>query len=82
MSSQADCEAALAVQPLACARTQGQDIVQAFSETMLDIPDADLSDAGNVHLCSDYVKDIYSYLRRLEVTKWLMAYLFWYFECA
>ncbi|KAG9341905.1 hypothetical protein JZ751_018222 [Albula glossodonta] len=33
---------------------------------MLEIPDVDLGDAGNLQLCSEYVKDIYSYLRHLE----------------
>ncbi|KAJ8407761.1 hypothetical protein AAFF_G00268050 [Aldrovandia affinis] len=66
---QADRDTALAVQPLACVKNEDQNIVQAFSETMLDIPDVDLDDADNALVCSEYVKDIYSYLRHVEGTQ-------------
>ncbi|KAM4709588.1 G2/mitotic-specific cyclin-B1-like [Discoglossus pictus] len=39
---------------------------QAFSNVLLQVKDVDAEDAGNTMLCSDYVKDIYCYLRKLE----------------
>ncbi|KAG9328099.1 hypothetical protein JZ751_016558, partial [Albula glossodonta] len=66
VSRQADCVTTTSVQPLACEKIQGVDHKWAFSEIMLEIPDVDLGDAGNLQLCSEYVKDIYSYLRHLE----------------
>lgn len=41
---------------------------QAFSDALLcKIEDIDSEDNENPQLCSDYVKDIYQYLRQLEV---------------
>lgn len=45
------------------------DLCQAFSDALLcKIEDIDHEDWENPQLCSDYVKDIYQYLRQLEVT--------------
>ncbi|XP_074474073.1 G2/mitotic-specific cyclin-B1 [Sebastes fasciatus] len=45
------------------------DLCQAFSDVMLHtaIRDVDADDYDNPMLCSEYVKDIYKYLRQLEV---------------
>lgn len=45
------------------------DLCQAFSDVMLGtaIRDVDADDYDNPMLCSEYVKDIYKYLRQLEV---------------
>ncbi|XP_068954270.1 G2/mitotic-specific cyclin-B2 isoform X3 [Petaurus breviceps papuanus] len=45
-----------------------EDLCQAFSNALLcKIEDIDDEDWENPQLCSDYVKDIYQYLRQLEV---------------
>ncbi|XP_076012024.1 G2/mitotic-specific cyclin-B2-like [Genypterus blacodes] len=44
-----------------------EQLCQAFSEALLTIQDVDEEDADMPHLCSEYVKDIYAYLRVLEV---------------
>ena len=41
------------------------DLCQAFSDML--IKDVDADDNDNLMLCSEYVKDIYKYLRLLEV---------------
>ncbi|KAA0714796.1 G2/mitotic-specific cyclin-B1 [Triplophysa tibetana] len=41
---------------------------QAFSSLLLDIQDVDSADAVDAQMCSEYVRDIYSYLHQLEVT--------------
>ncbi|KFQ27258.1 G2/mitotic-specific cyclin-B2, partial [Merops nubicus] len=47
---------------------QEEDLCQAFSDVLLNnIEDIDAEDLGNPQLCSDYVKDIYLYLRELEL---------------
>lgn len=47
---------------------QEEDLCQAFSDVLLNnIEDIDAEDGGNPQLCSDYVKDIYLYLKDLEV---------------
>ncbi|TDH01825.1 hypothetical protein EPR50_G00166710 [Perca flavescens] len=45
------------------------DLCQAFSDVILHtaVRDVDADDYDNPMLCSDYVKDIYKYLRQLEV---------------
>lgn len=43
------------------------DLCQAFSDVLLNIKDVDADDYDNPMLCSEYVKDIYLYLRQLEV---------------
>lgn len=45
-----------------------ENLCQAFSDALLcKIEDIDQEDGENPQLCSDYVKDIYVYLRQLEV---------------
>ncbi|NWQ90600.1 CCNB2 protein, partial [Burhinus bistriatus] len=47
---------------------QEKDLCQAFSDVLLNnVEDIDADDWGNPQLCSDYVKDIYLYLRELEL---------------
>ncbi|NWI00356.1 CCNB2 protein, partial [Tichodroma muraria] len=47
---------------------QEEDLCQAFSDVLLNnVEDIDAEDWENPQLCSDYVKDIYLYLRELEV---------------
>lgn len=43
------------------------ELCQAFSEALLTVQDVDEDDEDQPQLCSQYVKDIYSYLRELEV---------------
>ncbi|KAM5194842.1 G2/mitotic-specific cyclin-B1 [Mantella aurantiaca] len=42
---------------------------EAFSDALLQVKDVDEEDADNPMLCSDYVKDIYCYLRDLEADR-------------
>ncbi|XP_019359862.1 PREDICTED: G2/mitotic-specific cyclin-B2 isoform X2 [Gavialis gangeticus] len=45
-----------------------EDLCQAFSDVLLsNVEDIDADDWENPQLCSDYVKDIYLYLRQLEL---------------
>lgn len=44
-------------------------LCQAFSDVLLDAEDVDEEDASDPSLCSSYVKDIYKYLRQLEVSR-------------
>ncbi|XP_009884049.1 PREDICTED: G2/mitotic-specific cyclin-B2 [Charadrius vociferus] len=47
---------------------QEKDLCQAFSDVLLNnVEDIDADDWANPQLCSDYVKDIYLYLRELEL---------------
>ncbi|KGL81552.1 G2/mitotic-specific cyclin-B2, partial [Tinamus guttatus] len=47
---------------------QEEDLCQAFSDVLLNnVEDIDAEDQENPQLCSDYVKDIYLYLRQLEL---------------
>ncbi|XP_067424559.1 G2/mitotic-specific cyclin-B1 [Emydura macquarii macquarii] len=41
-------------------------LCQAFSDVLLEVKDVDADDGADPNLCSEYVKDIYSYLRDLE----------------
>ncbi|XP_053549991.1 G2/mitotic-specific cyclin-B1 [Bombina bombina] len=43
-----------------------EELCQAFSDVLIEVKDVDADDAGNPMLCSEYVKDIYCYLRSLE----------------
>uniref|UniRef100_UPI00398F7AAA G2/mitotic-specific cyclin-B1 n=1 Tax=Pristiophorus japonicus TaxID=55135 RepID=UPI00398F7AAA len=43
-----------------------EDLCQAFSDVLLPVKDVDADDGDNPMLCSEYVKDIYKYLRKLE----------------
>ncbi|KAM4592412.1 G2/mitotic-specific cyclin-B2-like [Odontesthes bonariensis] len=48
-------------------------LCQAFSEMLLTVQDVDEQDADLPQLCSEYVKDIYSYLHVLEVQQAVRA---------
>ncbi|XP_019583600.1 G2/mitotic-specific cyclin-B1 [Rhinolophus sinicus] len=41
-------------------------LCQAFSDVLLAVNDVDAEDGADPNLCSEYVKDIYTYLRQLE----------------
>ncbi|XP_056135369.1 G2/mitotic-specific cyclin-B2-like [Lampris incognitus] len=43
-----------------------EELYQAFSETLLDVEDIDKNDSDMPQMCSEYVKDIFVYLRSLE----------------
>ncbi|TKS70478.1 G2/mitotic-specific cyclin-B2 [Collichthys lucidus] len=49
------------------------ELCQAFSEALLTVQDVDQDDADLPQLCSQYVKDIYSYLHVLEVQQAVRA---------
>ncbi|KAE8617606.1 hypothetical protein XENTR_v10009136 [Xenopus tropicalis] len=44
-----------------------EELCQAFSNALTNVEDIDADDGGNPQLCSDYVMDIYNYLKQLEV---------------
>lgn len=63
-----------ALQPVAAVPSAQADVsmkedelCQAFSNSLFPVEDIDEGDSEMPQLCSEYVKDIYSYLRRLEV---------------
>ncbi|XP_015272693.1 PREDICTED: G2/mitotic-specific cyclin-B1 isoform X2 [Gekko japonicus] len=41
-------------------------LCQAFSDVLLEVRDVDTDDAADPNLCSEYVKDIYNYMKVLE----------------
>ncbi|XP_069561934.1 G2/mitotic-specific cyclin-B1 [Brachyistius frenatus] len=55
--------------PMETSGSAPADLCQAFSDVMLHaaVRDVDADDYDNPMLCSEYVKDIYKYLRQLEV---------------
>ncbi|XP_019960703.1 G2/mitotic-specific cyclin-B1 [Paralichthys olivaceus] len=55
--------------PMETSGCEPRDLCQAFSDVMLEtaVRDVDADDYDNPMLCSEYVKDIYKYLRQLEV---------------
>ncbi|XP_059402206.1 G2/mitotic-specific cyclin-B1 [Carassius carassius] len=53
--------------PMETSGCASDDLCQAFSDVMLNIKDVDADDYDNPMLCSEYVKDIYLYLRQLEI---------------
>lgn len=62
-----------ALQPVAAVPSAQADVsmkedelCQAFSNSLFPVEDIDEGDSEMPQLCSEYVKDIYSYLRRLE----------------
>uniref|UniRef100_A0A8C3KFT2 Cyclin B1 n=1 Tax=Calidris pygmaea TaxID=425635 RepID=A0A8C3KFT2_9CHAR len=57
-----------------CAQSEDM-LCQAFSDVLLDVEDVDVDDGNNPGLCSNYVKDIYKYLRELEVGRSRPKYL-------
>ncbi|XP_058484491.1 G2/mitotic-specific cyclin-B2 isoform X1 [Solea solea] len=54
-------------QPADVSMMEEEELCQAFSEALLTVEDVDEQDADQPQLCSEYVKDIYSYLHMLEV---------------
>uniref|UniRef100_A0A8C1AMX2 Cyclin B1 n=1 Tax=Cyprinus carpio carpio TaxID=630221 RepID=A0A8C1AMX2_CYPCA len=52
--------------PMETSGCASDDLCQAFSDVLLDIKDVDADDYDNPMLYSEYVKDIYLYLRQLE----------------
>ncbi|KFQ49697.1 G2/mitotic-specific cyclin-B1, partial [Pelecanus crispus] len=50
-------------------------LCKAFSDVLLDVEDVDAEDSADANLCSNYVKDIYKYLRDLEVGRSRPKYL-------
>ncbi|ETE69802.1 G2/mitotic-specific cyclin-B1, partial [Ophiophagus hannah] len=44
-------------------------LCQAFSDVLLEVKDVDTDDVSDPNLCSEYVKDIYNYLKVLENNK-------------
>ncbi|KAM8872774.1 G2/mitotic-specific cyclin-B1-like [Synchiropus picturatus] len=54
--------------PMETSGCEPADLCQAFSDVMLDtaIRDVDADDYDNPMLCSEYVKEIYKYMRQLE----------------
>ncbi|TRY91871.1 hypothetical protein DNTS_017671 [Danionella cerebrum] len=52
--------------PMETSGCASDDLCQAFSDVLLTIKDVDADDYDNPMLCSEYVKDIYLYLRQLE----------------
>ncbi len=55
--------------PMETSGCASDDLCQAFSDVLLNIKDVDADDYDNPMLCSEFVKDIYLYLRQLEVRK-------------
>ncbi|XP_059830434.1 G2/mitotic-specific cyclin-B1 [Hypanus sabinus] len=53
--------------PSEATESVSEDLCQAFSEVLLPVKDVDAADGDNPMLCSNYVKDIYKYLRQLEI---------------
>ncbi|XP_072904300.1 G2/mitotic-specific cyclin-B1 [Hemitrygon akajei] len=53
--------------PSEATESVSEDLCQAFSEVLLPVKDVDAADGDNPMLCSNYVKDIYKYLRQLEM---------------
>ncbi|GCC28357.1 G2/mitotic-specific cyclin-B1-like [Chiloscyllium punctatum] len=43
-----------------------EELHEAFSNEILPVEDVDMNDGNNPMLCSEYVKDVYKYLRELE----------------
>lgn len=50
-------------------KEEQQQLCQAFSAALLSVEDVDEQDGEQPQLCSEYVKEIYSYLHELEVTR-------------
>ncbi|XP_063782259.1 G2/mitotic-specific cyclin-B2-like [Pseudophryne corroboree] len=44
-----------------------EELCQAFSDALTNVEDIDVEDAGNPQLCSEYVMDIYNYLKQVEL---------------
>lgn len=52
-----------------------EELCQAFSNTLFSVEDIDEGDADMPQLCHEYVKEIYAYLRSLEVRLSIVSYL-------
>ncbi|KAM5172683.1 G2/mitotic-specific cyclin-B2 [Mantella aurantiaca] len=52
--------------PMDVSMKEEEELCQAFSEVLNNVEDIDAEDGGNPQLCSEYVMDIYNYLRELE----------------
>ncbi|XP_029497398.1 G2/mitotic-specific cyclin-B2-like isoform X1 [Oncorhynchus nerka] len=50
-----------------------EELCQAFSEALLAVEDIDEGDSDLPQLCSEYIKDIYGYLQRLETQQSVRA---------
>lgn len=61
--------------PMETSGCEPADLCQAFSDVILDtaVRDVDADDYNNPMLCSEYVKDIYKYLRQLEAEQSIRA---------
>ncbi|XP_077318795.1 G2/mitotic-specific cyclin-B1 [Lithobates pipiens] len=61
------------VSPMDTSSSPMEEQSEAFSDALLQVKDVDEDDADNPMLCSDYVKDIYCYLRDLEAERAVQA---------
>lgn len=59
--------------PMETSGCASDELCQAFSDVLLNIKDVDADDYDNPMLCSEYVKDIYKYLRQLEVSYYIFS---------
>ncbi|XP_040271704.1 G2/mitotic-specific cyclin-B2-like [Bufo bufo] len=53
--------------PMDVSMKEEEELCQAFSDALSGVEDIDAEDGGNPQLCSEYVLDIYNYLRQLEL---------------
>ncbi|XP_078070010.1 G2/mitotic-specific cyclin-B1-like [Mustelus asterias] len=52
--------------PMDISVCMSEEPIEAFSNEILPVEDVDRKDGNNTMLCSEYVKDVYKYLRELE----------------
>uniref|UniRef100_UPI00398ED75E G2/mitotic-specific cyclin-B1-like n=1 Tax=Pristiophorus japonicus TaxID=55135 RepID=UPI00398ED75E len=55
--------------PMDISVCMSEELCVAFSDEILLVEDVDINDGNNPILCSEYVKDIYKYLRQLEIVQ-------------
>lgn len=69
--------------PMETSACEPGDLCQAFSDVILHtaIRDVDADDYDNPMLCSEYVKDIYKYLRQLEASILITLFILYSFTC-
>ncbi|XP_072004201.1 G2/mitotic-specific cyclin-B2 [Engystomops pustulosus] len=53
--------------PMDVSMKEEEELCQAFSEALNSVEDIDAEDGENPQLCSEYVMDIYNYLKQLEL---------------
>ncbi|XP_069812663.1 G2/mitotic-specific cyclin-B2-like [Dendropsophus ebraccatus] len=53
--------------PMDVSMKEEEELCQAFSDALNNVEDIDAEDGGNPQLCSEYVMDIYNYLKQLEL---------------